>query len=77
MREEAQERAAKSGVRALDWREPLRLPIVPDAAERRLYVHLFGEVDRSLRGASRQPAVRAADAATATRWCCRPIPGRA
>jgi hypothetical protein len=47
VREEAQERAAKSGVRALDWREPLRLPVVPDAAERRLYVHLFDEVDRT------------------------------
>ncbi|HEY4169219.1 MAG TPA: hypothetical protein VGM96_20680 [Reyranella sp.] len=47
VREQAQERAEKSGVRALDWREPLRLPVVPDAAERRLYVHLFGEVDRS------------------------------
>ena len=47
VREEPQERADKSGVRALDWREPLRLPIVPDAAERRLYVHLFDEVDRT------------------------------
>ena len=47
VREEAQERADKSGVRALDWREPVRLPLVPDAAERRLYVHLFGEVDRT------------------------------
>ena len=47
VREQAQERADKSGVRALDWREPLRLPVVPDAAERRLYVHLFDEVDRS------------------------------
>jgi hypothetical protein len=47
VREEAQERAEKSGVRALDWREPLRLPVVPDAAERRFYVHLFGEVDRT------------------------------
>jgi hypothetical protein len=47
VREEVQERAEKSGVRALDWREPLRLPVVPDAAERRLYVHLFGEVDRT------------------------------
>jgi hypothetical protein len=48
VREQAQERADKSGVRALDWREPLRLPLVPDAAQRRLYVHLFDEVDRSL-----------------------------
>jgi hypothetical protein len=48
VREEAQQRADKSGVRALDWRESLRLPLVPDAAERRLYVHLFGEVDRTL-----------------------------
>jgi hypothetical protein len=47
VREETQERAEKSGVRALDWREPLRLPVAPDAAERRLYVHLFGEVDRA------------------------------
>jgi hypothetical protein len=47
VREEVQEHADKSGVRALDWREPLRLPVVPDAAERRLYVHLFGEVDRT------------------------------
>jgi hypothetical protein len=46
VREEAQERAEKSGVHALDWREPVRLAIVPDAAERRLYVHLFDEVDR-------------------------------
>jgi hypothetical protein len=45
--DEMQERVDKSGVRALDWYEPLRLPIVPDAAERRLYVHLFDEVDRT------------------------------
>ena len=47
VREEPQERADKSGVRALDWREPVRLPLAPDAAERRLYVHLFDEVDRT------------------------------
>jgi hypothetical protein len=45
--EEAQERADKSGVRALDWHEPLRLPVVADAAARRLYVHLFDEIDRT------------------------------
>ena len=28
--------AEKSGVRAFGWREPLRLPLVPNAAERRL-----------------------------------------
>lgn len=48
VREQAQERADKSGVRALDWNEPLRLPLAADAAERRLYVHLFDEVDRTL-----------------------------
>jgi hypothetical protein len=46
VREQPQERADKSGVRALDWREPLSLPVVPDAAERRLYLRLFDEVDR-------------------------------
>jgi hypothetical protein len=46
VREEPQERSVKSGVLALDWREPLRLPIEPDATERRLYVRLFGEVER-------------------------------
>jgi hypothetical protein len=46
VREEPQERADKSGVRALDWREPVSLRVVPDAAERRLYLRLFDEVDR-------------------------------
>jgi hypothetical protein len=43
-REQAQEKAVQSGVRALDWGETVRLPIEPDAVERRLYVRLFGEV---------------------------------
>jgi hypothetical protein len=45
-RDQAQEKTVPSGVRALDWNEALRLPIEPEAVERRLYVRLFGEVVR-------------------------------
>jgi hypothetical protein len=44
IRDEAQEKTVQSGVRALDWNEPLRLPIEPDAVERKLYVRLLGLV---------------------------------
>jgi len=40
------ERTVQSGVRALDWGEAVRLPIEPEAVERKLYVRLFGEVVR-------------------------------
>jgi hypothetical protein len=43
-RDEAQEKTVQSGVRALDWNEPLRLPITPEAVEHRLYVRLLGAV---------------------------------
>jgi hypothetical protein len=43
-RDEAEEKTVQSGVRALDWHEPLRLPIEPGAVERRLYVRLLGAV---------------------------------
>jgi hypothetical protein len=36
----------KSGIRALDWREPARVPIEPGMAEWKLYVRLFDEIDR-------------------------------
>lgn len=45
-REQAQEKTVRSGVRALDWNEAVRLPIEPEAIERRLYVRLFGEIVR-------------------------------
>jgi hypothetical protein len=47
-RGQPQEKTVQSGVRALDWDEPLRLPIEPSAVERRLYVRLFGEIVREL-----------------------------
>lgn len=46
VRAQAVERAVQSGVRALDWREALRLPIEPEAVEHKLYVRLFGDVVR-------------------------------
>lgn len=36
----------KSGVRALDWREPARMPIEPGMVEWKLYVRLFDEIVR-------------------------------
>jgi hypothetical protein len=39
----------KSGVRALDWREAVRVPIEPDVQDWRLYLRLFGEIDREYR----------------------------
>jgi hypothetical protein len=44
VRDQTQERTVQSGVRALDWNETLRLPIEPEAVERKLYVRLFGSV---------------------------------
>jgi len=46
VRDQPQEKAVLSGVRALDWNEPVRLALEPDAVERRLYVRLFGELVR-------------------------------
>jgi hypothetical protein len=43
-----EDKTVASGVRALDWSEPLRLPLEPAAVERRLYVRLFGEIVREL-----------------------------
>lgn len=43
-RDLVQEKAVPSGVRALDWNEALRLPLEPEAVERKLYVRLFGEL---------------------------------
>jgi hypothetical protein len=40
------ERVVKSGIRALDWREPARVPIEPGMTEWKLYVRLFDEIDR-------------------------------
>jgi hypothetical protein len=48
VREQPLERVTRSGIRALDWHEAVRLPLESDAAERKLYVRLFGEIDREL-----------------------------
>ncbi len=50
VRERSEERGLQSGVRALDWREPVRLPIDAGAVASRLYVRLFDEMDREFEG---------------------------
>ena len=40
------ERTQESGVRALDWREPIRMQIASGMIEWKLYVRLFDEIDR-------------------------------
>ena len=40
------ERVLKSGIRALDWHEPARVPIESGMIEWKLYVRLFDEIDR-------------------------------
>ena len=40
------EQVLRSGIRALDWREPARVPIEPGMIEWKLYIRLFDEIDR-------------------------------
>lgn len=54
-RERTEETAVKSGVRALDWREAVRVPLDPAAQEWRLYLRLFDEIDREFDGKITQP----------------------
>jgi hypothetical protein len=54
-RDRAEESAVKSGVRALDWREAVRVPLDPASTEWRLYVRLFDEIDREFDGKITQP----------------------
>lgn len=44
------EHVLKSGVRALDWHEPARVPIAPGMIEWKLYVRLFDEIVREFDG---------------------------
>ena len=46
VRDRPVEQVVKSGIRALDWREPVRVPIEPGMTEWKLYVRLFDEIDR-------------------------------
>jgi hypothetical protein len=48
VRDRPDEKAVKSGVRALDWQEPVSVPLDPTAVEWKLYIRLFGEIDREL-----------------------------
>lgn len=50
VREKPVERVVQSGVRALDWDEPARVPIEPGMAEWKLYIRLFEEIDREFGG---------------------------
>ncbi len=54
-RDRAEDSAVKSGVRALDWREAVRVPLDPGAVEWRLYLRLFDEIDREFDGTVTQP----------------------
>lgn len=46
VRDRPVDRVLQSGVRALDWREPARMPIEPGMVEWKLYVRLFDEIVR-------------------------------
>jgi hypothetical protein len=46
VRDRPVEQVQRSGIRALDWREPARVPIEPGMIEWKLYVRLFDEIDR-------------------------------
>jgi len=46
VRERTEERVVHSGVRALDWREPVRVPFEKGDVAWRLYVRIFDEIDR-------------------------------
>jgi hypothetical protein len=50
VRDRPSETAVKSGVRALDWREAVRVPIEPGMVEWRLYMRLFDDIDREFEG---------------------------
>ncbi len=50
VRDRPVEQILQSGVRALDWREPARVPIEPGMVEWKLYLRLFDEIDREFSG---------------------------
>ena len=47
VRDRPEERVVQSGVRALDWREAVRVPIEPGLVAWKLYVRMFDEIDRA------------------------------
>ena len=50
VRDRPNETVVKSGVRALDWREVVRVPIDPGMVEWKLYMRLFDDIDREFEG---------------------------
>jgi hypothetical protein len=46
VQDRAEDNAVKTGVRALDWNEAVRVPLDPNAVEWRLYLKLLGEISR-------------------------------
>jgi len=46
VQDRAEDSAVKSGVRALDWNEPVRVALDPRTVEWRLYLKLLGEIGR-------------------------------
>ena len=50
VRDRPSDSVAKSGVRALDWREAVRVPIEPGLVEWKLYMRMFDDIDREFAG---------------------------
>lgn len=50
VRDVATDRVVHSGVRSLDWSEPVRVPFEPGMIEWKLSVRLFDEIDREFEG---------------------------
>jgi hypothetical protein len=50
VRDRPSETVVRSGIRALDWREPARVPIEAGIVEWKLYVRLFDDIDREFEG---------------------------
>ena len=57
VREVATDRVVQSGVRTLDWSEPVRVPFEPGMIDWKLYVRLFDEIDREFEGTADATAV--------------------
>jgi hypothetical protein len=57
VRDVATDRVVQSGVRALDWNEPARVPFESGMIEWKLYVRLFDEIDREFEGNADTAAV--------------------
>ncbi len=57
VRDVATDRVVQSGVRTLDWNEPVRVPFEPGMIEWKLYLRLFDEIDREFEGRADGAAV--------------------